>query len=326
VYQRELDQLLNTNRVPKSILLYGESFFLDYYVKKIFDKLGTKDNILSFYFEEYVYDSAKSHISQPSLFGDINILHLRVSKKVSKKELDSLVALCAKNPTSYFICEFYGEDRVSKEISRSFSKKNSADFVRFFKPRLNDSLQILIQRSNELSLDIDRFALQHLLMLQNEDLALSYNELEKLSLLNKKVTQRDIDDNVYGMGEIGLDEFNFKLFSKEYIVDDIKKVVEIGGNDEIRMINSLQNFALQLFMFHSFIKVNGRYDVKEILGYPLPPNLVQQRANLSIKLSTKAYQDILLHLMQSEYALKKLQNIDKSSYLFSSLIKLQTYL
>jgi DNA polymerase-3 subunit delta len=326
MYKNHLDTAIRNKAIPNSLLLYGEEFFSDYYAKMILPMLGEKDNILSFYFDEYHYESAKNYIAQPSLFGDVNILYIRSDKRIPKKELDILVGLCQKNPTSYLIYHFSGDDKVAKELIKSFSKKKGADFVRFFKPHMGDATAVLRKRADELHLDIDNYALQHLFLLQNEDLSLSVNELSKLSILNKKISASDIDRLVYGMGEIAMDEFIAKVLEKEDIKEYLQKILDSGTHDEIRVISALEAYMVQLFMFHTYIKVHGRYDVLEILGYPLPQNLAQVRASQSIKINLATYQKILKHLLDTEFALKKMSNIDKNSYTFSALIKLQSFL
>ena len=326
MYKNHLDTAIRNQTLPKSLLLYGEEFFSNYYAKIILPLFGDKDNILSFYFDEYNYESAKNFIAQPSLFGDVNILYIRNDKRIPKKELDVLVGLCQKNPTSYLIYQFSGDDKAAKELTRSFGKKKGADFVRFFKPHMGEALTVLNQKAQELKLEIDNYALQHLFLLQNEDLSLSMNELSKLSILNKKIYAADIDKQVYGMGEIAMDEFIAKLLEKEDIKEYLQKLLDSGSHDEIRIISALQAYIVQLFMFHTYIKVYGRYDVLEILGFPLPQNLAQLRASQCIKINLSTYQKILKHLLDTEFALKKMQNIDKNSYTFSALIKLQSFL
>ncbi|MCH9812942.1 MAG: DNA polymerase III subunit delta [Epsilonproteobacteria bacterium] len=326
MYKNHLEVAIKGNNLPKSLLLYGEDFFSTYYTKRILPLLGDKDNILSFYFDEYHYESAKNFIAQPSLFGDVNILYIRHDKKVPKKELDSLVGLCQKNPTSHLLYQFSGEDRVAKELTKSFGKKKSADFVRFFKPHMGEAMSMMQQQAQKLGLDIENYALQHLFMVQNEDLSLSMNELSKLTLLDKKVTAADIDKHVYGMGEMGMDEFIAKVLNKEDIREQLQKLLESGSFDEVKIINTIQSYMVQLFMFNAFIKVHGRYDVLEILGFPLPQNLAQQRAAQCIKINIPTYQKILKHLLEAEHTLKIESNIDKNSYTFSTLIKLQSYL
>ncbi len=326
MYKRDLDTLIAQEKLPKALLLYGEVFFTDYYALKILPLLGEKDNILSFYYDEYHFESAKNFIAQPSLFGDVNILYIRADKKIPKKELDTFVALCQKNPNSHFLLHFTGTDQVGKDLAKAFSKKKGGDFVRFFKPNLGEAIALMKEEAKQEGLEIENFALQHLFMLQNEDLSLCINELKKLSILNKLITVADIDTYVYGMGELSLDEFISKMLAKEDIRDLLYNLLESGSLDEIRIINAISNYITQLMLFHIYIKVNGRYDAIAILGYPLPPQLLKARAAQSIKIKIEMFQLLLKHLIDSEHALKYSQNIDKNAYLISSLIKLQTYL
>ena len=326
MYKRELDQKIRSNQIPKSIFLYGESFFSSSYASYLAKKCTSKENVLSFYFEEYSYDSAKNYISQPSLFGDISLLYIRGDNKIPKKELDSLVALCDKNSSSFFIYEFSGSDKVAKDITKSFSKKKQADFVRFFRPSLSEAVVSLSKKAAQIGLQIDSFALQHLFLLQNEDLSIANRELEKLLLLDKKVSADDIDKHVYGMGEIRIDDFINNLLAKKDIKEELHTLLEVNSMDEIRIINTLQNYIVSLFLFNSYIKIHGKYDVIAILGYPLPPNLVKERVALSIKINFITYQNLLNLLSECEFKLKKVPFIDKNSLLIATLIKLQTLL
>ncbi len=326
MYKNHLDTAIRNNSLPKSLLLYGEEFFTDFYVRQILPLLGDKENVLSFYFDEYNFLSAKNFIAQPSLFGDVNILYIRNSKKTVKKELDILVDLCHKSPTSYLLYQFSGDDKTAKELTKSFGKKKSADFVRFFKPHLGDAMAMLRKKADELSLEIDHYALQHLFLLHNEDLSLSVNELFKLRVLDKKILASDIDRHVYGLGEISMDSFINSVLQRKEIRVELQNLLNSGTFDEIKIINALQAYFVQLFMFHSYIKIHGRYDVLDILGFPLPQNLAEQRATQCIKINLHSYQKILKHLLESEYVLKKETNMDKNSFAFSVLIKLQSYL
>lgn len=318
--------MISAGNLPKSLLLYGEDFASSTYAKFIANKVGEKENILSFYFEEYHFESAKNHISQPSLFGDISVLYIKGNKKIPKKEVDTLVGFCEKNAHSFFIYEFSGEDRVAKDISKSFAKKKKADFVRFFKPNLQEAVGILAKRASKIGLEIDNFALQHLFMIQNEDIALSANELEKLLLLDKKIESYDIDTHVFGMGAVSMDSFIKNFLEKKEIKEDLKQLLDAGASDEIRIINAMQAYIVQLMMFRTYITVHGTYNAIEILGFPLPPALVKERATQSTKIKLDVYQQLLTHLLDAEFQLKTSSNLDKNTFLFSALIKLQTYL
>ncbi len=326
MYKKELDNLISQNRLPKSFLLYGEEFYTNYYLKKMSSLIvSSKENILSFYFDEYDFKVAKEFISQQSLFGDINFLYIKSDKKLSKKELDSLVELCFKNDSSYFYFEYVGDESKGSDIAKSFSKKKGGDFVRFFKPNFSEMMGVLQNRAKELGIDIDTYALRELINKENENLTLCYNDLEKLSLLDKKICAEDIHREIYGMGEIVIDDFVIKLLNKEDIYEDVSILID-SGSDEIKIINAITNYISMLLSFHLYIKAYGDFNTKEILGYNLPPFLAKQRATLSIKFSVKSYENMLKELLLSEYAIKNEKNIEKNSFLYATLIKLQSYL
>ena len=326
MYKNHLEALIKQNKLPKSLLLYGEDFFSGMYIKKLLPMITVSDNTLAYYYDEYDFVSAKNFISQPSLFGDINLLYIKTDKKIPKKELDTLVDIAFKNDISYFYLEFLGEDKLVKDITKSFSKKKNSDFVRFFTPNIGESISLLNLRSREIGLDIDSYALRELLKIQNNNISLCMNELKKLTILDKKVQSADVIEHVYGVGEMVLDDFIYKLLAGEDIHEDLKSILESGSSDEIRIVNTITNFISGLFLFHSYIKAYGAYDTKAILGYPLPPFLAEKRASLSIKIPIKTYEKLYMELLSCEYSLKCEQNIDKNSYLYASLIKLQALL
>ncbi len=327
MYKKEFEKELQGPFPYKSVLLYGESdFFIDFYGEKIAKRWGSKEERLSFYFDEYDFSSAKNFISQASLFEENNILIVKHDKKIPKKEIDTLIELCNKNKKSFFLFQFYGDDQKAKDISKSFTKKKNAIFVRFFKPYLKEAIDILSQKAKEKNISIERYALEHLYFLQNEDLSLAATELEKLSLLDKKIDIKDIEQTVYGLGNISLEDFIEKVLRKENIKEPLLKIMESGAGDPVSIINALENYVTQLFMFHIYIKIYGKIDAKEITGYNMPPFIAQKRAELSIKIPLQKYKEMLNFLTEVELKLKNSQNIEKNSLLFSSLIKFQTFL
>ncbi len=327
MYKKELDSLIEKNSLPKSILLYGECrYFIDLYGKKISLIFGSKEDILSFYFDEYDFKSAKNFVSQASLFGNSNVLIIKTDKKIPKKELDALIEICSKNKNSYFIFQFYGDDLKARDLTKSFLKKQNAGSVRFFKPYTKEAIDILLKRAKELKIDIEKYAIEHLFFLQNEDISLASAELEKISLIKGKIGAKDIDRFVYGLGAISIEDFIEKLLKKEDIKKNLYQILEAGLSDEISIINMLENYITQLFLFHIYIKIHGRIDPKEITGFNMPKFIAQKRAQMSIQIDLKKYKMLLDHLLDTELTLKKATNIDKKSFLISSLIKIQTFL
>ncbi len=324
MYKREFENLLNSDRLPRAMLMHGEcNFQNNYFSEKIVEKWSEPDDeILLLHYDEYNFTTAKNHLSQSSLFGGQNIVVVKSDKAIPKKELDVLVKLCEKSDNSFLLFQYFGDSKKAAAIAKSFKKS----FVRFFKPNMNEALGLLHVKAKEAGLNINGYALQHLYMLQLEDLSLCVNEFEKLSLFNTEIQSADIDRLVFGLGSVGLDGFVEKLLKKEDIKETFATLSESGGADEVRVINSIQSYLSQLLLFHMYIKVNGSFDARAILGYPLPPQLAKQRADQSIRIDILSYKEMLEHLAKTELALKKIKNLDKNSYLISALIKLQAYL
>lgn len=324
MYKRELENLINSKRLPKTMLIYGECNYQNNYYSNLIEAQWSEegDEKLLLHYDEYDYTTAKNHLSQSSLFGGQNIVIVKTDKAIAKKELDALIELCNKSENSYFLFQYFGESKKAPTIAKAFKK----NFVRFFKPNLSEALTLLHVKVKEMNLNISGYTLQHLYFLHLEDLSLCVNEFEKLSLFDREITSSDIDRVVYGLGSVGLDLFIEKLLKKEDIKESFLTLVEQGGGDEVRVINATQTYLSQLLLFHMYIKIHGTFDARSILGYPLPPQLAKQRADHSIKIDINSYKIILEHLAKTELNLKKTKNLEKNSYLISSLIKLQSYL
>ena len=187
-------------------------------------------------------------------------------------------------------------------------------------------MQLLQNHASSIGLSIDRYALQHLYMIHTEDLSLCVNEFEKLLVLDREIQVNDINTLVYGLGSVSMDHFITKLLEKKDIKEEFERLIEGDGVEEIRIINAIQSHVTQLFLFHAYIKLHGSFDAKAILGYPLPPQLAAQRSQHSIKIDLATYHKLSNQLIDAEYRLKKVGNVEKTSYLLSSLIKLQSSL
>jgi len=328
MYKREFENLLNSSKIPKSTLLYGACHYQNnYFGNKILEKLSViPEEKLLLYYDEYNFTLAKNFLSQSSLFGDRNILIIKTDKSIPKKELDVLINLSSKNETNRLVLQFFGDDSKAKNIAKSFAPKKDANFVRFFKPNQGEAIFLIDTRAKEIGLHVNRFVLSHLYQLENEDISLCINDLEKLNILDKEIEICDVDKLIYGLGNVGVDQFIYELLQKKDIKETYIRLTELGGSDEIRIINAIQTYLGQLFLFYMYIKINGKFDARAVLGYPLPPAIAQEKSRLCMLFDLKTYNSIFNLLLESEFKLKKIQNIDKSSLLLSTLIKLQTFL
>jgi DNA polymerase-3 subunit delta len=321
MYKNELDKHIQNNTISNSIILFGESSFLiNLYLKTLLAKV--KDaSILAFYYDEYNYNSAKNHLSQASLFGGRNTLIIKSEKKINKKELEVLADFCEKNPDNFFIYAYYGTD--NKAYAKGLSKRSTMS-VRFFHPKEYEAQNIILQIAKEKDIIIDKHSVIHLLNVHNGDIALSVNELDKFKIYDTPVTVKEIDQLVYGLGEINLDSLIKTILNKKDYKADVKKLLD-HGEDEIKIITTLTSYITQLYMFNIYIRVNGAPNALDILGYPAPKFVVDEKAQMSIKIKPQTYYKLHEILLESELKMKR-AGVDKEAILLSTLINLQRIL
>ncbi len=316
--------MLSQNKIPKSFLFYGEcDYQSDFYLKQILNLIGQSDK-LSFYFDEFNYESALTHISQGSLFGEINVLIVKYQQKIPSPQLKKLIGVANNAQNSYFFLQFSGETTKARDMQKSFSKKLNSDFVRFFKPKIYEACNYIGAEARKLGVKIDNYAMEHLFMSSNQDLSMAVNELEKLSILNEPITYQQINKFSCGDGELGLEDFIRLILKKQDIKVRLPNILELY--DEVKIINGIENYVVTLFMFYAYMKTHGQFNSTAILGYNLPPQIAQSRASESGRLNENQYQQILEYLLSCELKLKSSTTLNKSAYLLHSLIKLQTFL
>ncbi|HEO99043.1 MAG TPA: hypothetical protein ENO02_07085 [Epsilonproteobacteria bacterium] len=325
MYQKEFNQRLQ-NSLPKAVLLYGENDYLtDYYIDYYIKKLDAKESMLSLYHDEWDFEQAKAFLSQSSLFGGTNLVVAKRDKKIPKKELDLLVELANKSEENYFLYGYSGAASDAKSMQSSFSDKNGGVWVRFFEPNVREGVAMLQQKAQQIGLDIDHYALQHLMLVLNNNLALCANELEKLAILESKITSKDIDRLVYSTAPLAIEQLLIELFQKKPITDTITRLLELG-EDEASILRATQYFVNQIFLFHAYIKLHGQVDSAAILGYKLPKNIEEQKASLALRVKSAALLRIFEHLLESEIEMKKAPATQREVLLYSILIKIQGYL
>jgi len=325
MYQREFDQRLKQG-FPKAVLLYGlDDYMIEHYIELYKTQLDAKESMLTLYYDEWSFDQAKNYLSQTSLFGGTNLLIVKGDKKIPKKELDQLIVLANKNADNYFLYVFDEVKTSAKSLQSSFTDKKGGVWVRFFEPNIRDGIAVLQQKAQKIQLDIDHYALQHLMLVLNNNLALCANELDKLAILGSKVTGKDIDRLVYSTAPLATEQLLINLFNKKEITSTITKLLDLG-EDEASLLRSTQYFVNQIFLFHAYIKLNGHVDSAAILGYKLPKQIEEQKAQLALRVKSAALLKIFEHLLESEILIKKAPSAQKEVLLYSMLIKLQGYL
>jgi len=325
MYQREFDQRLNQG-LPKAVLVFGENaYMIDHYINLYRTKLDAKESALNLYYDEWSFDKAKNFLAQTSLFGGTNLVVVKHEKKIPKKELDILVALANKNSDNYFLYCYEGSAKEAKSMQSAFSEKRGGVWVRLFEMNVREGVAILQQKARKIGLDIDHYALQHLMLLLNNNMALCNNELEKLAILGTTVTSKDIDRLVYSTAPLATEQLLIDLFNKKPITATITKLLDLG-EDEASLLRSTQYFINQIFLFHAYIRLNGHVDSAAILGYKLPKQIEEQKAQLALKVKSASLLKIFEHLLESEIAMKKAPSAQREVLLYSMLIKIQEYL
>ncbi len=320
MYKNELDKHIQNNSLSNSFILFGESSFLiDRYTQTL---TNIKDaSVAKFYHDEYDFNSAKAHLSQASLFGDQNVLIIKSEKKVPKKELDTLIEYCEKNPDNIFVYAYYGDDHKAYVKP---SAKTKTMCVRFFHPNHNEAVFTVSQITKEKQINIDNYTINHLLSIHNGDIALASNELEKLKIYDHAITSKDIEQLVFGLSEINIDDLTKKILNKKDFKDDLNNILE-HGEDEIRVLTAILSYLTQLYMFHIYIRINGAPNAMEILGYPAPKFVVEDKAAMSIKIKPATYYKLHELLLESELKMKS-SHVDKSAILLSTLLRVQQLL
>ncbi len=320
MYKSELDKHIQSESLSNSFVFFGESsFFIDLYTKAVSNIEDS--SLISFYHDEYNFNSAKAHLSQGSLFGDRNILIIKSEKKVNKSDLDILIDFCEKNTDNIFVYAYYGSDH--KTYAKSFAKKSTMS-VRFFHPKDFEAVNIVAQVAQEKKVNIDKYSIAHLLQIHNGDVALACNEIDKFRVYDKEITTKDIDNLVSGLAEVNIDDFIKKILNKKDFSQDLNNMLE-HGEDEIRVVTAITAYLTQLYMFNIYIRVNGAPNALEILGYPAPKFVVDEKAALALKFKPNTYSKLHELLLDSELKMKS-SHIDKEAILLSTLIRMQKLL
>ena len=313
MYKNQFDKELTSNVTYNAYLFYGQSDYLvEKYSTDISLKLSQGDDVLKIYFDEYNFTNCSNYLSQSSLFASSNVLLIKTMKKIPKKELDELVAICARNPDSYLICCCIGETDF-KTMAKSFTKKTSSVEVRFFAPNDHEAISLLNQEIHKLNVQCGFAELGYLFNMHQKDLSLCVNDLKKLSILGTPITTNIINAQCFSMGAVSLDDFFVKLFSAQNINKDLYMLLE-EGMTEVYLINQTSGYIQQLFTINSYLKLYGQLNVKEIWGYNLPTNIANIRAGIAMKFKQDEFYEMMKFFQDLEFDLKTKKGLEINSY------------
>lgn len=320
MYRNEFNKYLKENKIFKSYMFYGQSLFLvEQYSLIVAKMIAGDEDIEKLYFEEYDFKYAKNRLLQSSLFSTTNVLLIKTEKKIPKKELDDLLEACNTNENSTLILACMGDSEF-KSMESSFQANKNACFVRFFPLNNSEALNFLQREAKRLKIDYEDSALSHLYFMHKQNLSLSTNDLNKLAILQEKITVKIVDLHCFGVGGVNFEEFLHSLISCKDISDDLAKLIEEGMN-EIFIVNQISSFIQQLFMISSHARLYALVNPVEILGYNPPKHIWEAKSKLAINIKPQEFLKMLEFILDLELDLKSSKIDDISIYLQAKLRK-----
>lgn len=320
MYKNEFEKILKSGNIPNAVMLYGESdFLLDLYLEKYTKSIPQNLNELKLYYNDYSLDLAQSHLAEPSLFSDGNLLIIKCDKKLDAKNINAILDLIERYSNNYFLLYYKAEDAKSKAI---YFEKRKFPAVRFFEPNHNEAKIILQELATKDNIVLNNEALDLILKLNDYNLSITVGELEKIKILDDKSIENI--QNIIA-GHLTTDPFKIisAIINKKKFWHMIENLYE-NGIDEYKIVLDLQRSFFQLFGLFASKKLFGnRASSLDFLGYSLPVNLEQERSSMAIRLTHDHYLHIFSTLLELEERLKSANIGSKEALLHSYLIKLQ---
>jgi len=313
MYKNQFDKESSQNIIYNAYMFYGNcDYLVEKYSDTIAKQLANGEDINKIYFDEYNFKECSNFLAQSSLFAANNILLIKTTKKLPKKEVDELISICSTNSDSKVVFACIGETDF-KTMAKSFTKKTNSVEVRFFTPNDNEALNLLNQEIKNKNLKCGVRELQYLYNMHQKDLSLCVNDLDKLTILNEDITISTINAQCFGMGAVNIEEFFLKLFAGQNINKDIYMILEEGMN-EIQLINQTLSFIQQLFTINAYVKLYGKLDILEIWGYKLPTPIANARAGIAMKYNQTDLLVMLEFFQEMELQLKTKTNLDINNF------------
>lgn len=328
----QLDTLLKQT-APRASLLYGDGFMVGYYGKKIAHALQCEEKN-TFYFDDYNTISVNTLLSQGSLFGTSSLVVVKVNHKLPKSDIELFLQSLLTNTHNALIVEYYQAQNKSlseymrdcKAVAGYFTQakmpKNSVIETRFFEPNMAECMELLRMKSKELQLNIHDRILHQILSIQNNDIALALNELEKFVLYKHRAIEiDDVNMLCHGMGSFSIEELCCAIMDKTPFLHILHNIYEEGAN-EIAMIAEIQRFFYQLFLCFAYAKIHGTINAREILGYMPPAHIIERLSRYCIRFKETEYMRIFELLSQWRYEV----STGRAKQSMFALIKIQALL
>jgi DNA polymerase-3 subunit delta len=303
MYKKDFDKL---SKIPNYCVFFGNFFYLQEYEEKIFE-LFKEDNVLKLYFDEYDFETAKTHLSESSLFGGKNVLLIKHDK--IPQNIEKLTDY-AKNDSYLF---FFYYNHKNPEI---FGK----NFVRFFDPDLREIMESINKWAARYNLEISNEAKTYLAT--SVESAFIKKEIEKLSLYSSSVTLNDVKKLVFQYKEESFEELFVTILRGKDFYENLLNMLETV--DFTRITRFLINYIRDLYTYHLYIKKTGASSLEGLLGYKLPYHINKQRVELAIKLKEKDYFELFNFLLGKELEIRRNEK-NKEALFWEIICYLKTF-
>lgn len=323
--QNEISKDLANKKFYDFYMFFGDPFLVDFYtneVSKAIDSSG--ESTSKIYFDEYDFAYCKNRLLESSLFSPKNLVLIKTEKVIPKKELDELCAAANSNPDSFLIISCYG-DGDFKTMQTNVKKLKNSSTHRFYTPNEYEALAILRKLATQAKLECAPDSLGFLLNFHRNDLSLCATDIEKLAILNEKITPQIIKNHCFSLTSVAFDDFFHALMMKQNISNDLASIVQSADN-LIFWISQLQNNLQQVIMINAHIKLTGNADISEIIGFKPPPKIANQKMQIATKNKTSSLIAVLNYLQEVELDLKSSKIDDKEGYFYSSVSKISVFL
>lgn len=321
MYQKDLDLMFKKKKVPKALMLFGESHFLidRYFIS--FKNYFSVDEIFTYYNFDYDFQSAKNSISQGSLFADKTMLVIKSEKKIPTIELQKLIKIVEDNDNSYFIYLYYGE--YVKDINKAFlTTSRFSDFARFYNPTFETTQHIISQEILKRNFYISNEGILQLIYLKNSNLSIIISEIEKLSNYgNKNIGINEVSESVLPSGDIGTDVAISKFFNSGNY-RQLLEFVDSQHIDEILLISYMIKFIEEIYLFRSAYERGDDSTSLSVLGRKLPPQIEVEKQKTAKRFNLMQVEKILIILMDTELKFKTGKVGDKSAFFIERIISM----
>ncbi len=248
------------------ILLYGKDTYRSREkLKEIIEEYKRKYESgmnLKFFSSEDVFEDLEDCEKQVSMFGEKKLSVIREvfsDDKLKKGVFERKERMAASE--DIFIIHEEGEIKKNDELLDSFSKKNEGVMVQEFAPLSSKKLLSFIKKEFEKNgVEANKRAIEKLASLGGEDTWRIKNEIDKLSLYKRKITEEDVDlmvrmdaqTNIFGTIDAVAERENEKALLCLY--DHLKK-----GDNPLYLLSMLGYQFRNLLIVKDFIQRGCSY-------------------------------------------------------------------